>query len=290
MQMLKVFEKRRSIRDYKEKGLSESDNKLVRNLIAEIPQVANTVNLKATLLENGEEIAAKLDGVAGYNGVMIKAPHYLMICSDESEIGSEVAGYIGEWLILNLTKSDIATTWIDINNQQITQELICSEEKRVLRGLIAVGYPKMDIRVSNVYNSYVQSGYKDTEIEYSDEPQSSRKSVEEFVYINEWSGLASLDDLKDRALDNVFYYMRLAPSWGNRQPWKFLLMKNDIYLCIEKSEQAPIEMQMLESGIAMLYFEVAMHDSGFPGGWDMADNGEEIEVPENCFVAGKYSF
>jgi hypothetical protein len=286
--MLKVFEKRRSVREFKEKGLSTSEIIKVNALIENLPSIAKEFDLKFKFIENGAEVFEKLDGLAGYNGKMIKAPHYLLICSQLGENGSKVAGYVGEWIILNLTKEDIATTWIDINNSELIKSQLCVDDTRHVRGLIALGHSKLEARVSNIYDQYVEKGYSEVEMEYKETPKSSRMSVEEFVYINNWDTKCDMETLKDRALDEVFYYMRLAPSWGNRQPWKFLVKNESIVLAIQNSNEVPKEMAVLESGIAMLYFEVAMHDIGISGKWDM--NYTDETVPNDHIITGKYIY
>merc|ERR1711916_35964 len=94
-------------------ALSAAQIATIMKLTDECPKPADSMGVDFMFMENGEDVAKNLTGIAGYNGVMIEAPHYLVVMATEGENGHKVAGYAGEWLILNLTKEEIGTCWLD---------------------------------------------------------------------------------------------------------------------------------------------------------------------------------
>ncbi|BEP30049.1 nitroreductase family protein [Helicovermis profundi] len=300
MKFLKILEKRKSIREYKSKKLSDSHFDLIDSLSNNLPNAVKNQGLEVNIFKDGSIISEKLDGIIGYHGIMIKAPHYLLIFGDENEVAYKMTGYLGEWLVLKLTKEDIGTCWIDVgaNDRLIKEKLNLVSHKSVL-GIIALGYPKSDARVSSIYAenddkliSENRKGYPNTDIEYKDNIVSRRKPIEDIVFLSKWGNKITAEELDTRNYDEVFYYMRLAPSWTNRQPWKFILDGTKIILYIESSEQENNNYELIESGIAMLYFEVAMHGQGIPGYWNLEklEDEKKYGAPDNYYYIGYYTF
>lgn len=299
MKMLKVIEKRRSVREYKDRVLDAKDRALVKDYINSVPQIADgtTVTLRGVIDANS--CYQQLNGHAGYHGVMIKAPHYVIVTASKTENALKAGGYAGEWFVLKLTRHDIATCWISANHSEarIAQYLGLSDNEEVV-GIIGYGYAEGDARVSNIYTN-PQSGIGETPAvsypkmtsSYSDAPVSGRLSVEDIVHIREWGNMATIERLEELGYEDVFYYMRLAPSSINRQPWRFLINRGEFVLCVSRDDGYDDDrLALLEAGIAMLYFEVAMHDSGYPGHWNFSSVENTFKVPEHYLLAGTYRF
>lgn len=301
MKMLKVIEKRRSVREYKDKALSSKDLQAVMSYCDTYPKLSEKTDVAFKFLEDGSDVASKLDGVAGYSGVMIKAPHYLLVTASASETAYEAAGYAGEYVILNATKHNVGTCWIDgVGQSDKIKELLNISSDQLVIGLIALGYAQYEPRLAKIYDTNMEGsvspltdlGYPNIDPEYSKEPVSNRLSIEDISYLKKWGVAVNSEELQKRGYDQVFYYMRMAPSWGNRQPWRFVLDGTKIVLIMERDDRVDDRAEEVEAGIAMLYFEVAMHDIGLPGSWktdDLAD-ASKYEVPENHFIGGYYTF
>lgn len=301
MNMLKVIEKRKSIRDYKERSLDTEDLDKVMELADNTPALVKEQGIEVVLIEDGELVTQKLQGLAGYNGIMIKAPHYLAILGDKGYNNDLLAGYVGEWMILNLTREEVGSCWIDVeDNGDKIREALAFDTKKTVLSIIALGYPVDDVRISQVIDfstdktvsPLTKLGYPNVNIEYKEDNISGRKSIEDIVFLKKWGNKTDADELRKRGMDEVLYYMRLAPSWGNRQPWMFILDGEKIVLTIEKSDRVNDHEEYIEAGIAMLYFEVAMHGLGLPGKWDIKCEGCENNygVPDGFFIAGYYGY
>ncbi len=304
MKMLKLIEKRRSVREYKDKPVSlEEINQLDRILKAPV-KLEMDQSVELLFIEDGGRVAHALEGVAGYHGVMIKAPHYYAVLAEETGHYLSCAGYLAEWFVLNATKMNLGTCWIEtLDKSDVAKRLLQLEDRRRLVALIAIGYPQTEHRVSNAFKGkatgglspYTESGYADKNPEYSKEPVSGRVSIEEIVYMNKWGQCATVETLESYGLAEAFYYMHLAPSWGNLQPWRFILNGHRILLAVNKANpykdsEADETLAAVEAGIAMLYFEVAMHDLGLPGGWTLDVAPGTFDVPDSYQIAGIYEY
>ncbi len=292
MKMLKIIEKRRSVRDYRDKPLSAQDAKHVDDYINSVPQIVDGVTVSLRKIDDVKACFDYLNGYTGYNGIMITAPHYVIVTATAGQHALKAGGYAGEWFVLNLTRHEIATCWISANNNEARVaeflELPANEE---VVGIIGYGYASNEVRVSNIYASGSDANISKVKSNYSSSPVSSRISLEEIVHISRWGNLASVERLEELGYDDVFYYMRLAPSSVNRQPWRFLIQRGEFVLCVSREDGYDDDrLALLEAGIAMLYFEVAMHDSGFPGRWYFADSGADYQVPEQYLIAAVYKF
>lgn len=296
MKTNKVIKDTRSVREYKDK---EIDNKVITellNVLNEQKGLMNDIKIDFNFIEGGKEAYEKLDGLVGYFGKLIKAPHYIYIVSEAKNGYLENAGYLGERLILKATDLGLGSCWIEVSeNVSKVKDILNIKENQEIIGLLAIGYPKKQSKIVGMYDTngrsvspLTQFGYPNMNIKYKDVPVSERISIEDMVYITEWGKKATINDLENRGMAEAFYYMRLAPSWGNRQPWKFIIDGEKIVLAICKDERVAEKTAKIEAGIAMLYFELMIHEVGIAGDWVLEDPKKNYNIPENYFVIGYY--
>jgi nitroreductase len=295
--MLKVMEKRRTVREYDETPLNEKMMKDIQDILESMPIFAGTEDVDFTVLENGETVFQALDGIAGYNGHLIEAPHYFLVTCAGSDRDYQVVGYLGEWLALHLAKIDIGTCWLTSNDKSdLIKERLGLEMVDEVAALIAFGEPKEDKKLSKIYEfgatTLEQSSkqFSDSEGSIKDENYAYRKAITELVYLKTFGTELEPGEIDKRGLGEVFYYMRNAPSWGNLQPWKFILDGERIVLIMEKNASITTDIQNIDAGIAMLYFEVAMHDSGLSGKWitDVDNFKTRLCIPDTYEIIGYY--
>lgn len=296
MKINNVIKKTRSVREYKNKKI---DKNLINDLLKDFMNqriLVDDIKIDFKFIQDGKELFKKLDGLVGYYGKLIESPHYIYIASEVKEGYLENAGYIGEKIVLKATDLGLGTCWIEVseNIDKVKDILNISKNQDVI-GLLAIGYPKKESKVGGMYDSKGKSaspltefGYPNIDVKYKDAPVSERISIENIAFLKEWGKKATVEDLENRGMAEAFYYMRLAPSWGNRQPWKFIIDGGKIILAVCKDKMVSERVAKLEAGIAMLYFELMIHESGIPGGWLVEKPKEKYNIPENYFVAGYY--
>lgn len=297
MKMLKVMEKRRTVREYDPAPLNAVTMTAIEDLIDSMPIFTGTEKVDFIVLENGDTVFQALKGVAGYNGHMIEAPHYFLITCSGDTADYQTVGYLGEWLALQLAKKDIGTCWISVNgNQEQVAQKLELEVDGTIAALMAFGEAKEDKKLSKIYAfgettlQQSQKNFDESDSSIKDENYAYKNAITEFVYLKKFGTEMEYDEIAKRGMDEVFYYMRNAPSWGNLQPWKFILDGSCVILAMAKNPEVEQYIQDVDAGIAMLYFEVAMHDHGLAGKWNVdADQyREKLAIPENYNVIGFY--
>ncbi len=298
MNALKRAEKRHSTREYKQRKLSKKDQQYVFDQLESLPVVGDRTSIEFRFISDGEAVAHHLEGLAGYFGNMIYAPHYIaLLCSDNSAC-YKMTGYLGEWFVLNALENDIGTCWIEVKDSEAVKSILRIDSSKSVIALIAVGYSKKELQQSNVYNAMnsgsisalTDLGYPNINAYDSKPPVSIRKSITEFIYLNTWGHTVDIDELERLGIHEALFYMRLAPSYENRQPWYFVLKKDGIDLVVRKSDHISLSMQNIDAGIAMLYFEVGLHDAGIKGHWDFSDFQTDYQIPENYNTVGQYKY
>ncbi len=295
MNRLKLIEARRSVREYKDRELSAEDMAMVEEYITNCQQLKGGSKVSLVNIPAVDNFCQHFAGKLGYNGVMIKAPHYVLLTAEKGSEAIKSAGYVGEAFVLELTKHDIGSCWLSANHheQELVEYFAVPADYEVV-ALIAFGYPEVEAQISKIYQSEADKqnkSYSHFESEYNENAVSSRKSIEDIVYLARFGNNATVEKLEELGYDDVFYYMRLAPSSVNRQPWRFVISRGKFILAVSRDDGYDDDrVAELEAGIAMLYFEVAMHDSGYPGSWDFSEVDNSYQIPSEYFIAGSYHF
>ncbi|WP_425449664.1 nitroreductase family protein [Dethiothermospora halolimnae] len=249
MMLTDFLKERRSVREYKNKKVKTS-------VLTELIDYGESINdskgsLEFILFEDGKEIYKELDGKAGYSGVMIDSPHYIGITLKDYTVTSLVkSGYIMEDLVSKISEMGLGTCWITVEDidTDLKKELFKTEN---ISYIVAIGYPK-------------------NRKPYQEIATSSRHSIEEIVYLGEWGNNIKVDELEKRGLEDLFYYVRYAPSQKNSQPWRFILKEGKVELAVENPFT---EANIVDSGIMMYYFEKMAHSIGINKKWNIVEEG-----------------
>ena len=298
MDTLKLEEKRHSVREYKHKKFNEHARQYLNILFLEKPIIKNDQSVEFVFVDHGLELAPKLNGIAGYFGKMIEAPHYYAVLCHASSTCYKIAGYQGEWFVLKAIQENLGTCWIEVLDSDAVKDVLGIKSEKEVAALIAIGYPKKEHQQSKLFTSARQGslssltdlGYPNINTYDSKSPFSNRKAITEFVYMNTWGNTPSIEDLERLGIHEALFYMRIAPSYANRQPWIFLIKEKEIDLLVEIDSKISSSAQGIDAGIAMLYFEIGLHASGIKGKWDFSDFKADESIPENQKIAGRYKY
>lgn len=225
---------RTSTRDFKDKDLEEEKIKSIYQYFAEIKAELGEDDLDFQINKNGKEVYEKLNGKAGYKGIMIKAPIYVGLdIKNKNDLALVKGAYGLEELITKLSKIDLASCWISVKDaklEDLNQAFMNTSGN--IKSILAIGESSKD--------------------EVKEHRYDDRKGVNEFVFIDDLDHKASVEELSQRGLDDLFSYLRFAPSSYNSQPWRFVLIDNFVKLYIEDYKD---ESNLIDAGIVMYYFD-----------------------------------
>ncbi len=268
MKFSKLMEEMRTIRDYKKAPVEKA-------LIQEVLDVGRTArgiaeNASVLFIENGKELFDKLSGKAGYFGKMMEAPHYLAVVTKEGPGYLENSGYIMELMRMKAWELGLGTCWLSIQDESELKKILGVANTERLTAFAAIGYPYKGIFKKDI------------------SPKSSRLSMEEIVYLNQWNNSCTVEQLEQLGFANIIYFAKYAPSYGNRQPWKLIVDHDKIFLTVAEDGKPDTG---LDAGIMMLYFEKASREEGISGVWKIdvtSDLYQKYAVPSNYRVVGYY--
>lgn len=272
----------RSVRDYKDVAVETSKLDEIESYISNSKKLVSSINVEVRFF-SGEDAYKRLYGVAGYKGVMIEAPNYMVILSENKPQYIENAGYIGERAILKARDMGIDSCWVSYTDQSIIKKVLDIDTDMEVVALIALGYANTGKKVES--DSKTGSNYSKANIS-TDSIGSERISLEEMVYIDQWGNNASVDVLEERALLDAFSYARMAPSALNKQPWRFIVDGGKVLLLIDNENYDGSYINKIDAGIVMLYFGVILDVTMFDSKWGFDNLDGDYNIPSNYRLVG----
>ncbi len=218
----------------------------------------------------------KTEGSVGYNGFLIKAPHYLIILSDKKDHYLENAGFIAQGLTLKMTQLDIAACWLTVNDAEVAKRTIGIETDKAIAAVIAFGYRDKDVKEtrldikspSNV--KMIESGKK----------AAPKISLESFVSYKEYGKQFEPEKLYAE-LESSLLAASNSQSFLNRQPYRFILDDSYVYLIGLKDDITVGADVHLNYGIVMFNFYAVMDSvrANAPM-WTFEEPGYDLKLPE----------
>lgn len=276
--------KSKSVRSFKEREVEERYFNEIKRYIETSKVLVSEIETEIKFY-NKEEVFEKMEGLAGYNGFLIDAPHYMFLLSDKKDNYIENAGYIAENARLKAVEFEIDSCWITFENGKKIIEDIGIVTNKELVAIVAFGYAeetnKKMLKATKTGGNYSQSEMKKA----LSEPASDRKEIEEIVFMDKWGESASLEDLEMRGLLDAFSYARLAPSALNVQPWRFIVDGSKIVLVVDKEALKSEYGGKISSGIVMLYFGLIVDSTLMNSKW-VFDATDNYNVPSEYRVVG----
>jgi len=275
MNFKELIEEKRSSRDYKKKDVSEkiikelleygeSSDKLVKGIDVDI------------IVKNKADVYERLINIAGYEGKMIEAPHYIILTSDTKEDYIENSGYLGENLMLKLQDLDVDSCWITFSDSDIIKERIHLDTDKEVTALIAFGYGVSQKKMINL----VKTGGNYSKANMQEKKYiSDRLATDEIVYLEKWGNKPDLEYLEQRMLAEPLSYATLAPSTLNRQPWRFIIDKGMLILAVRDDKATNTYEERIDAGIQMLYFDLVMQQTLMKVNWIVDKPEKNYDVP-----------
>lgn len=246
----KTVNERTSVRTYEERPLSSKEKEKINNYIKTLNNPFQ-VNVSFQLLEtdkavNGEKL--------GTYGVIKGAKDFIGAAVEESDLSLEALGYSFEELILYATSLGLGTCWLGGTfNRSGFANAMQIKENDLFPAITPIGYPVGKKRVTESLVRWVAKSDK-------------RKEWDELFFNQDFSNKLSKKDAGE--FSYPLEMLRLAPSAGNKQPWRVLYTKNAYHFYEAKSlgdNKTGIDIQRVDVGIGACHFHLAVLEKGLPG-------------------------
>jgi nitroreductase len=227
--------------------------------------------------KNRDEVYEQLKDSAGYNNRMIEAPHYLVFLSEEKDYYIENAGYRVQDLMLKAWSLGIASCWITFGDGEEIKKKIGIDSDKKLAALIALGYENPQSKVLYEKGKYNTS----SNVLVIEDNTSERLGIRDLVFTNEWGEKADPDELVNYGLLEGFFYGILAPSYKNRQPWRFIVDRGTVVLALKKDIYVTEYEEKIDTAVIMLYFDAIIESTLSGITWKFGRPEKDYKVPDD---------
>ncbi|MGN0362710.1 MAG: nitroreductase family protein [Bilifractor sp.] len=287
MDYKRLIEDRQSVREYKKKSIPEDDLNEIRVFFRNASRLIDGIDTEIRIYTD-PDMKNRLEGVVGYRGMAFGAPDYIVIFSEKKEHYLYNAGYLGEQLCLKMTDMEIEHCWLTVQDPAATKRALLTETDKEPVVILAAGYgkpvsmkPRLDIETPSILKFRQREAHIAPKI-----------SQDDLVYEQTWGTPADWDEnAMDPLLDEAFYAASLAPSFLNRQPYRYILRDNNVILCVKQEEITSQTDTGLDVGATMFNFDIIYSQRNTQrGGWVLKtpEKAEMLRVPEDYSIIGYY--
>lgn len=277
MDYKEIIENKRSVRDYKDKPVDAKIMKELQTFANSCPHLVDGIGLDIRIMDN-KEVYRQLDGFAGYNGILINAPHYVIILSEKKEYYVENAGYVGESISMKAFELGVDSCWITFKESKTVIEKLNLVTDKEVAAILTLGYGK---KKTGSFLGKLKTGDNYTQANMrKKEDHGTILPLEQMVYISKWGEGADVSTLLDRALYDPMDCARKAPSTLNRQPWRFIIDGGTIVLAVRDDVQSNEYEESIDAGISMLYFAAVIEQTLCKITWKLGPVENKYGIPE----------
>nr|WP_300091336.1 nitroreductase family protein [Sedimentibacter sp.] len=273
----------KSIRDYKKEEVSLQKLDQLKDYFNKGKRLVEDIDIEV-LLKNKSDVYEQLKDSAGYNDLMIEAPHYLIFLSEEKDYYIENTGYAAEDIMLKAWELGIGSCWITFKDgEEIKKKLNINSDKKVT-ALISLGFDDNKNKV--IYETVYEHNPSKTEVKIIEDNVADRLGIRDVVFMNKWGNNADPDELTNMGLLEAFVSARRAPSTKNRQPWRFIVDDGTIILAVRSDSYADEYEEKIDAAVIMLYFEAIIDSTLFDMKWNLGKTEKDYEVPADYKIVG----
>ncbi|TCK92896.1 nitroreductase [Natranaerovirga hydrolytica] len=270
-----IIKKRKSVRTYDNKSISEKDLELIQGYINNEANITSPLGRKVKFsimpVNNNKTEKGQKIGTYGF----IKNPQgYIVGVIENNEEALVEFGYVFEKLILFLTQIGIGTCWLGgtFNRNTFIEEVLL-EEKEIIPCITPIGYEKDKKRIlDKTFRSIIKAD--------------NRKPWEELFFYDTFHTPLSQNAFEEMAMP--LEMVRLSPSASNKQPYRVLISndKKTFHFYLEKTpnyagNKMGFDMQRIDMGIGMSHFELTCQEMKIEGRWVKKD--PDVSLPNEHY-------
>lgn len=253
------MKKRTSVRNYSSQTIEKDKLQKIQDYLDENRKGPFGNEMRFEIVDARDYNHADLKKIGTYG--LIKGPRvFIAGVVKRNEKAMEDFGYCMEKIILMVTSLDLGTCWLGgtFNRSTFAQKLNI-QDKELLPAATPIGYAaEKKSLTENVLRTVTGANH--------------RKKPQELFFDN--SITTPLDLNSCGAYANVLDSVRIAPSASNKQPWRIIKDKGNIYHLYMNETPAynnafkGIQIQNIDMGIAMCHFELTATEFGLKGTWE----------------------
>jgi nitroreductase len=282
MDLASAIKTRHSVRRYEQRPVPRH---MVDQVIAAgqsaVP-LRPAIKVRWHVVWDGAAMAQQLEGHIGIYGMFTTAPHYIIAVSDEHPNYMENMGFRMEQLILTATTLGLGTCWIGgmFTENRLTRFVPDLAHGERIIALTPLGYP------DTTEAAYIAQQLLRWGNDYLGTRKPLSETVSQYIWNIPWTG-------EDEALNDILEQTRLAPSWGNIQPWHFVVDDRWILATVDHTPQRGNLREgkpyyRLDGGIAMCHFHLAAQARGWSQQWHIPEEVEAKMLRDRYAIPGTH--
>lgn len=286
MNFRSAIRRRISVRHYETTPVSEEVLQAVVSSGENSAALDESIRIRFHLVREGRLVAERMTPLTGAKLLFGSAPHFIIATSEERPLFMLNMGFRMEQMILFATQEGLGTCWVGgmFAEERISAFLGLGKGERVIV-LTPVGYPD-----TSFHGRLAHDAVELVAVNFG-----RRKPLRQIAFGSGWK---SVLETEDSELLEALECARLAPSWVNAQPWRFLMGQREVIAVADargryRSVRQGRHYYRLDAGIAMAHFYLAAREMGWSGKWhvtgfDPARVAMEHAIPEDYEVLGIY--
>jgi len=257
--MIEIIKSRTSCRTFKPNLLDKKDKKKITNILMDanltspFNEEKQNCRFEIVELENKRPEEKRKLGTYGF----IKGANQFIIgLTQKSTYVKEEFGYIFEKLILDFTKHGFGTCWLGgtFNRANYAKTVNIKDNEHILC-ISPIGIPSDSRRLSD---KLIRRAIK----------AKKRKNWDVLFFEDNFANL--LSEISAGKYTNPLEMVRLAPSAGNKQPWRILKEKDSnifhFYWIVGKNALYN-KLHKVDMGIAVCHFDLMVKELDLKGNW-----------------------
>src|SRR4030042_1017328 len=260
MNIREAIRRRVSVRHYEPRPVPEEILQAVVRYGENSVALDGSIRVRFHLIENGKLVAERMTYLTGARFLFGSSPHFIIATSEEKSLFMLNMGFRMEQMILFATEQGRGPCWIGglFTEERIGNFLGLEKNERVI-ALTPLGYPDTSF-YGRMTHDLIELGAMNF---------GRRKPLKQIAFGHEWG--SPLETEKSELLE-ALECARLAPSWVNAQPWRFLVNWKEIIAVADASGRYGSvrdgkHYYRLDAGIAMAHFFLAAKEIGWDGNW-----------------------
>jgi len=271
--IIEIIKERTSWRTYSNQLLEDDKKKKINQILTSkdiISPFSEFAGKSRFELIGVPEFAPDEKKKLGTYGLIKGAQEFIVGAIEKSDFYKENYGYILEAIILGATDMNLGTCWLGgtFNRSLFSTKIDC-QKNEIVPAITPIGYT--------------------TEIRRSKE-----KAIRAFVKANSrfpWSKIffentfsTALPRERTGRYETLLEMVRLAPSAGNKQPWRVLKEKDrdNFHFYVKSSQGSKLGAYNtfinIDIGIAICHFDLIAKEVGIKGAWEFLS--PDIDTPE----------
>ncbi len=286
MSIRAAVRRRISVRHYETKSILEEVLQAVIRSGENSLALDDSIRIHFHLVREGRLVAERMTPLTGTRMLFGSAPHFIIATSEEKPLFMLNMGFRMEQMILFATQQGLGTCWVGgmFSEERIGTFLGLEKGERVI-ALTPIGYPD-----TSFHGRLAHDAVELVAVNFG-----RRKPLRQMAFGPLWE---SPLETEDGELLEALECTRLAPSWANTQPWRFLVGQREVIAVADakgryRSVRQGRHYYRLDVGIAMSHFFLAAREMGWSGRWDATEFdparvATEHAIPDGYEVLGIY--